>query len=121
MENICYIGGLNRDKLLEMLWDNAVKTRSNKQVGTFNLQLAKKQITNNYPDYILGIPIKADIYNNDNVEYSLYDRDTYDGAFLEVVNKLKHLKNTDFVEKASLLTNDKKLIEDAMKLYNELF
>ena len=78
-------------------------------------------MTNNYPDYILGIPINADIYNNDNVEFSLYDRDIYEGAFLEIVNKLKHLKNTDFIEKASLLTNDKKLIEDTMKLYNDLF
>tara|TARA_B100000035_G_scaffold128233_1_gene108990 strand:- start:225 stop:404 length:180 start_codon:yes stop_codon:yes gene_type:complete len=44
---------------------------------------------NNYPDYVCGRPIKVDIYNEDNVNYSLYNRDNYDGAFLKVIKKIQ--------------------------------
>ncbi len=49
----------------------------------------KKNMKNNYPDYVCGRPIKVDIYNEDNVNYSLYNRDNYDGAFLKVIKKIQ--------------------------------
>tara|TARA_A100001011_G_C14064535_1_gene737578 strand:- start:22 stop:459 length:438 start_codon:yes stop_codon:yes gene_type:complete len=145
MEKIYYIGDLNKDQLLEELWKNS-NNYHNKLNHSFNLTIAKKSMKNNYPDYVCGRPIKVDIYNEDNVDYSLYDRDNYDGAFLKVINKIQknndapyiprgssfehsnyyHTNsceqiNKDFIEKASCLTNDKKVINEAMQLYKDLF
>lgn len=116
----CYIGDLNKDKLLEELWNNS-NNYYNRLNHSFDLKLAKKAMKNNYPDYVCGRPIKVDIYNEDNVDYYLYDRDNYDGAFLKVINKIKKKSNKDFIEKASCLANDKKVIIEAMQLYNDLF
>jgi len=143
-EKTYYIGGLNKDQLLEELWNNS-NNYYNRLNHSFDLNVAKKAMKNNYPDYVCGRPIKVDIYNKDNVNYSLYDRDNYDGAFLKVIKKiqdnttqyisrgtsLEHSNywhtntceqiNKDFIEKASCLTNDKKVINEAMQFYNDLF
>ena len=145
MEKIYYIGDLNKDELLEELWNHATNYY-NKLNHSFNLTIAKKSMKNNYPDYVCDRPIKVDIYNEDNVDYSLYDRDNCDGAFLKVINKIQKNNitpyiprgssfehsnyyhnnsceqiNKDFIEKATYLTNDKKVINKAMQLYNDLF
>tara|TARA_B100000035_G_C20853699_1_gene488594 strand:+ start:124 stop:555 length:432 start_codon:yes stop_codon:yes gene_type:complete len=143
MEKIYYIGDLNKDLLLQELWNNSNLILLN---VPFDLNVAKRCMKNNYPDYVCGRLIKVDIYNEDNVNYSLYDRDNYDGAFLDVINKIKKNNTTpyiqcdtslehsnywdtnsyqqinkDFIKKVSCLTNDKIVINEAMKLYNDLF
>ena len=114
-----YVGDLNKDELLEELWNNS-NNYYNRLNHSFDLKVAKKAMKNNYPDYVCGRPIKVDIYNEDYVDYYLYDRDNYDGAFFEVINKIKKI-NKDFIEKANYLTNDKKVIIEASQLYNDYF
>ena len=127
MEKIFYIGDLNKDKLLKELWNNSNLILLD---VPFDLNVAKKNMKNNYPDYVCGRLIKVDIYNEDNVNYSLYDRNNYDGAFLEVISKIKKNnttlydkieKDNNFIEKASYLTDDKKGIAEALTIYNDLF
>ena len=99
-EKVYYIGDLNKDELLEELWNNSTNNLNRLNI-TFDLNVAKSCMTRKYPDYICGRPIKVDIYNEDKVDYSLYDRNNYDGAFLEVINKIK--KETHNISKNNSL------------------
>lgn len=131
MEKIYYIGNLDKDLLLEKLWEDSKLILSN---VPFDLNVAKKCMKNNYPDYVCGRAIKVNIYNEDNVDYSLYDRDNYDGAFLEVIKKINipfirpkygtninNKINNDAINIANNLSNDKKVINEAMQILNDLF
>ena len=140
-----FIGDLNKDILLKKLWDNANYSKFSKPCS-FDLAIAKKGMVNCYPDYVCGKSIKVDIYNQTDVDYCLYDRDTYDGAFLQIVKKLRmerddgvssdvndvkklRMERDDGVfsdvngvkKKIAMLTDDQDVRNEATRLYYELF
>ena len=87
MENTLYIGDLNKDKLLQELWNHAINYH-NILNPTFDLNEAKKAMKNNYPEYVCGKFINVDIYNTDFVSSKLYDKENGEGALENVINLL---------------------------------
>ncbi len=86
------ISGLNRDELLEALWDKAPYASFFKYNGVNppNFDLGKKtEHDNESIDYFCGKPIKSNIYSSDIVDPYSYDRDSGNGAFASVVAKLR--------------------------------
>lgn len=104
MEKTYYIGDLDKNKLLEQLWNNSNNSLSNPDY-TFDLNNAKKCMKNSYPDYVCGRLIKVDIYNKDQVDYSLYDKGNYDGAFLDVIKKVKKTNTIRYIPRYINLEN----------------
>ena len=98
MQSLIDITNINRDMLLEKLWENSTNKYNIYNV-TFNLEIAKKQIKHNNPDYICGRPIKLDIYNNNIIDPYLYDRENGDGKFQEVINLIKCEYNKLYIPK----------------------
>ncbi len=86
------ISGLNRDELLEGLWNKAPYASFFKYNGVqppnFDLK-AKTEYDNKSIDYFCGKPIKANIYSSDAVDPVYYDRDSGNGAFASVVATLR--------------------------------
>ena len=83
------IEGIDRDKLLEALWKRAPAACYFEGISpSFSIEQAKLQLIDGYADYICGRPIKTNIYNYDEIDPSLYDRDAGDGAFMEVLNSM---------------------------------
>jgi len=91
MEKTHYIGHLNKDELLEELWNYATNYH-NTFDQTFDLNEAKKNMKNNYPEYICGKIIMVDIYNTNLVSSKCYDKENGEGA-LETVICLMEKKN----------------------------
>uniref|UniRef100_A0A6C0CAZ2 Uncharacterized protein n=1 Tax=viral metagenome TaxID=1070528 RepID=A0A6C0CAZ2_9ZZZZ len=80
------ISDLDRDTLLEALWQ---RSKPGRFFAPFDLREAKKQLWDGYADYICGRVIKTDIYSEDTVDPSMYDRDNGAGAFQSVVDKMR--------------------------------
>lgn len=129
------ITNINRDLLLQKLWESSTN-KYNKYNLTFNFETAKREIKlSGYPDYICGRPIKTDIYNNNIIDPYLYDRENGDKKFEEVVELIKSESNKLYIPKGVPLeqTNafhknakmlgcvDNKTMDEAMKIYNDLF
>ena len=87
MENTLYIGNLNKDELLEELWNHATNYYNNLN-QTFDLDTAKKNMKNNYPEYVCGKIIMVNIYNTDFVSSRCYDKENGIGALENVINLL---------------------------------
>ena len=64
----------------------------------FKEEAAKKELEMNTTgqksriDYLFGRAIKCD-FSTDDIRYDLYDRDTYNGAFKEIVDNLRKEKD----------------------------
>ncbi len=87
------ITNINRDLLLQKLWESSTNIY-NKYNVTFNFETAKREIKlTGYPDYICGRPIKTDIYNNNTINPYLYDRENGDKKFEEVVKLINSESN----------------------------
>jgi len=98
------ISDIDKDILLEELWKNSISLLNNN--NSFNLNIAKSQMKNSYPDYICGRLIKSDIYNSNLVDPYLYDRENGDNSFKKVVEKIRNS------------TSIKKNIEDGLNKKN---
>ena len=137
MGSLIDISNIDRDLLLQKLWENATN-QYNRSNATFNLQIARKQFKiNANPDFICGRPIKVSIYTDDKIDPYLYDRDNGDGKFQQVINSINN-KNIDFTyptheqlqeiimdnfeDNCKILgCQDQQTIEQAKMLYKELF
>lgn len=89
------IKGIPRDELLKELWEDSITASfyywNDIAPPVFDIMKAREQVLGDgYCDYICGRVIKAQIYGeNDMVNPYLYDRDNGEGAFQNVVNKLR--------------------------------
>jgi len=92
------ISGLDRDELLEALWENAKLPDFFAHLGpiglaiapAFDLSEAKEEIQcNGYADYICGRPIKTYIYSSDTVDPVPYNGENGQGVFERVVESLR--------------------------------
>ncbi len=61
------INDIDKDELLYELWNNSTVIFKNM---SFNLITAKKEMKENYPDYVCGRSIKLDIYNSNLISYN---------------------------------------------------
>ena len=83
------INGINRDKLLELLWANAINNFNRYNIQ-YNESLAKKQLDKNgYADYICGRPIKSQIYYSDEINSFYYNRDNGENKMEEIIEYMK--------------------------------
>ena len=86
------ISGLNRDLLLEALWNASQPASFFRFSGltspSFDINEAKSALNRGYADYVCGRVIKTDIYSSDTADPSMYDRDNGQGAFQRVVDRL---------------------------------
>ena len=122
MDEYYCIVDIDRDILLEELWNNSTNKYNSKDYK-FSIKIAKMQMHCNYPDYICGRPIKVDIYNEDKVSGYLYDRENGYNAFYNVLQKLRGIE-VCYQESKELpikLDCNNKNYREAMELYNELF
>ena len=88
------ISNINRDALLEALWQSSKPAAFFQTTTTtppqFSLTEAKSQLgLDGYADYICGRVIKINVYSGDSVDPSLYDRDIGQGACQRVVDSLR--------------------------------
>ncbi len=88
------ISNIDKDLLLETLWKRSFPASFFNMSGIppppFDLDSAKSSLDpNGYADYICGRIIKTNIYESDDVNPRLYDRDNGTGAFQEVVDSLR--------------------------------
>ena len=127
METTFDITGIDKDLLLQRLWENSISTSANIEIG-FNLAVAKKQLRNLYPEYICGRPIKVDIYNGNQVDSFLYDRDNGEGAFGSVLTHIKtgvkipkKFTEEEFLGLTSHLGAEADVGRQAFELYRALF
>ena len=118
METYYDITGINKDMLLEALWNNSTN-QYNINNFSFNIKIAKMQMFNRYPDYICGRPIKVDLYNSDNVSGYLYDRENGENAFINLLEQVRENKNVLnlFTNTTNYNLNYKQVID----LYKEMF
>ena len=86
-----YIGEYNKDELLEELWNYATNYH-NTLNRTFNLEEAKKEMKNNFPEYVCGKIIMVDIYNTNFVDSSYFDKENGEYSFENVLRKLEDKK-----------------------------
>ena len=120
---------VDRDLLLEQLWNYSTDLY-NRQNLKFDIDIARKQMINNYPDYICGRPIKLDIHNSNSIDPYLYDRENGENAFLNVLERVKCYEYHDdnaitdtscyLISKESGFANDD-VNKEALRLYKELF
>lgn len=86
-----YIGGIDRDKLLQKLWEKSKPAPFFQMTQItpppFDLIVAKMMINNGYADYICGRVIKAYIYSTDYADPRGYDQTNGAGAFQKVVDQ----------------------------------
>ena len=87
MTTLYDITNIDRDKLLYELWKNSTNKYNHNKV-VFDIVIAKRQMYGNYPDYICGRPIKVDIYNDNIVDSTLYDRENGNDAFFNTIKNL---------------------------------
>jgi len=105
MEQTHYIGDLNKDELLEELWNHATNYH-NTLDETFDLNEAKKNMKNNYPEYVCGKIIMVDIYNTNFVSSKSYDKENGTGALENVINLMYRstkYNNTHYIPKGTSL------------------
>ena len=127
------LNGINRDEFLGLLWANANNVY-NKCNIIYDESIAKKEIgKNGYADYICGRPIKSQIYNSDLVNSFYYNRDNGENKMEEIIEFMKTKTNNSkllTVESENLklqnksITDDSidpKVLEEALKLYKDLF
>ena len=130
------LNGINRDEFLGLLWANANNVY-NKCNIIYDESIAKKEIgKNGYADYICGRPIKSQIYNSDLVNSFYYNRDNGENKMEEIIEYMKTKKYNTVnsklltVESENLklqnksITDDSidpKVLEKALKLYDDLF
>ena len=118
------IQGLNKDELLFELWSNSSLIVRNVK---FDIEIAKREMHHNYPDYVCGRAIKADIYNSDKINPYYYDRENGVGSLSTIVecmraNKPKIMKNLDSVLKKSVqLGIEEEVLKEALDLYAKIF
>lgn len=91
MDTYYDISNINKDILLEALWNNSTN-QYNKNNYSFNIKIAKIQMFNYYPDYICGRPIKVDLYNSNSVSGYLYDRENGLNAFINILEQVRKNK-----------------------------
>lgn len=136
------ITGINKDNLLKELWKNSGVILFD---IPFDLNRAKLEMENNYPDYVCGRLIKLDIYNCNQVNPHLYNRENGNKSFEEILNEVKKIETKLFEEnlnekKEEILENknikfesilsdleaksmniNQDVLSEAKKLYSELF
>ena len=95
--NTVNISGINRDKLLEALWERsspaAFYTFAPIPPPEFSLTEAKTQLLNDGSvEYVCGRAIKCNIYGQDDVNPWKYDQENGKNSFEEVVESIHDLK-----------------------------
>ena len=86
------IQGIDRQKLLHALWKRAPVAAyygSGKGPDFYITEALKQVSVDGYCDYICGRPIKTNIFNQDEIDPRMYDRDAGEGAFQEVMDSLQ--------------------------------
>ena len=142
-DNNINLNGINRDEFLGLLWANANNVHNNNNI-VYDQSIAKKQVDKDgYADYICGRSIKTQIYNSDLVNSFYYNRDngenkmediikfmktkTYNkvnSKLLTVNSKLLTVKSENLKLQNKSITDDSidpKVLEEALKLYKDLF
>tara|TARA_B110000444_G_C18645441_1_gene503505 strand:+ start:314 stop:700 length:387 start_codon:yes stop_codon:yes gene_type:complete len=123
------INDIDKDELLYELWNNSTIIFKNM---SFNLITAKKEMKENYPDYVCGRSIKLDIYNSNLIDPFLYDRDNGNNKVSQIVQDIKdNIKNkkNNFTKFKNILakssqTNsgkEEEILKEAFELYNSIF
>jgi hypothetical protein len=123
------INDIDKDELLYELWNNSTIIFKNM---SFNLITAKKEMKENYPDYVCGRSIKLDIYNSNLIDPFLYDRDNGNNKVSQIVqdikDNIKHKKMNftkfkNILAKSSQTNSDKEeeILKEAFELYNSIF
>jgi len=123
------INDIDKDELLYELWNNSTIIFKNM---SFNLITAKKEMKENYPDYVCGRSIKLDIYNSNLIDPFLYDRDNGNNKVSQIVQDIKdNIKNKkmnftkfkNILAKSSQTNSDKEeeILKEAFELYNSIF
>jgi hypothetical protein len=122
------INDIDKDELLYELWNNSTIIFKNM---SFNLITAKKEMKENYPDYVCGRSIKLDIYNTNLIDPFLYDRDNGNNKVSQIVQdirdniknkKMKFTKFKNILVKTSQTNPDKEeeVLKEAFELYNSI-
>ena len=119
MTTLYDITDIDRDKLLYELWKNSTnKYNHNKLV--FDIVKAKREMYDNYPDYICGRPIKVDIYNDNFVDSTLYDRENGNNAFFNIIKNLT--TNDNIHTDLNIIRNfSYNTLYETNNIYKELF
>ena len=123
------INDIDKDELLYELWNNSTIIFKNM---SFNLITAKKEMKENYSDYVCGRSIKLDIYNSNLIDPFLYDRDNGNNKVSQIVQDIKdNIKNKkmNFTKFKNILakscqTNpdkEEEILKEAFELYNSIF
>ncbi len=119
MTTLYDITNIDRDKLLYELWKNSTNKYNHNKV-VFDIVIAKRQMYGNYPDYICGRPIKVDIYNDNIVDSTLYDRENGNDAFFNTIINLT--TNDDIHVDLQIIKNlPHDIIIQTNNIYKELF
>ena len=122
------INDIDKDELLYELWNNSKIIFKN---VSFNLITAKKEMKENYPDYVCGRSIKLDIYNSNLIDPFLYDRDNGNNKVFQIVQdirdniknkKMNFTKFKNILAKSSQTNSDKEeeVLKEAFELYNSI-
>ena len=130
------ISEIDRDKLLGLLWANATHNYNHNNTKYDECNSKKVIHKDGYVDYILGRPIKCQVYNSKFINSFYYNRDNGENKMEEIIEYIKSKKYNSkllTVESENLeiqkiidLENidkniDKNVLKEANELYNDLF